>query len=159
MSLDLSSLNNSISSIVNRFSTYSSNNKNESLDVKDQIRNYASNLLKSRKNLANYMKSDNDSLGTLKNNEVESSILKAVSKMKTTSGMSSIQKYKYMMEQAKNMEQVDLTEPDAEKLLSQSENIIQKALLTQGTNSINSVNLNKAITAKQVALSRLDMFS
>ena len=76
--------------------------------------------------------------------------------MKNTSSMSAIEKYKYMMEQANNSDRIDTTEPDAEKLLSKSEQIIQKAL-TQGISVSDTVNLNKALTAKQVALSRLDM--
>ena len=44
MGIDLSSLNSSISSFFNRYSTSDTKEK-ESNDVKEQIRNYASNLV------------------------------------------------------------------------------------------------------------------
>ncbi|MBQ2593400.1 MAG: hypothetical protein II567_09000, partial [Candidatus Riflebacteria bacterium] len=94
--------------------------------------------------------------GTMTNNGVQSNLLSAVSKMKSTNGMSPIEKYKYMMEQIRNTEKIDTTEPDAEKLLSESEKIIQKAM-TQGISASDTVNLNRALTAKQIALQRLDM--
>ncbi len=155
MSLDLSSLNGSISSFFNRHFT-STNNNNESDDIKTQIRDYAKNIISNRKNLSDYISSSQDSFENLSDTNVNSSLLSAVSKMKNTSSMSAIEKYKYMMEQANNSDRIDTTEPDAEKLLSKSEQIIQKAL-TQGISVSDTVNLSKALTAKQVALSRLDM--
>ena len=157
MGIDLSSLNSSISSFFNRYSTSDTKEK-ESNDVKEQIRNYASNLVNNRKSLADYMESvtGKDTFGTQTNNGIETKLLSAVSKMKSTNGMSPIEKYKYMMEQLQNTEKVDTTEPNAEKLLSESEKIIQKAM-TQGISSSDTVNLNRALTAKRIALSRLDM--
>ena len=126
--------------------------------MKEQVRNYAGNLVNNRKGLIDYMDNVNgkDSFGTMTNNGVESNLLSAVSRMKSTNGMSPIEKYKYMMEQLQNTDKIDTTEPDAEKLLSNSEKIIQKAL-TQGISASDTVNLNRALTAKQIALSRLDM--
>ena len=114
MGIDLSSLNSSISSSFNRYSTSDTKEK-ESNDVKEQIRNYASNLVNNRKSLADYMESVNgkDTFGTLTKNGAESNLLSAVSKMKSTNGMSPIEKYKYMMEQLRNTEKIDTTEPDA----------------------------------------------
>ena len=157
MGIDLSSLNSSISSFFNRYSTSDTKDK-ESNDVKEQVRNYAGNLVNNRKGLIDYMENVNgkDSFGTMTNNGVESNLLSAVSRMKSTNGMSPIEKYKYMMEQLQNTDKIDTTEPDAEKLLSNSEKIIQKAL-TQGISASDTVNLNRALTAKQIALSRLDM--
>lgn len=157
MGIDLSSLNSSISSFFNRYSTSDTKDK-ESNDVKEQVRNYAGNLVNNRKGLIDYMDNVNgkDSFGTMTNNGVESNLLSAVSRMKSTNGMSPIEKYKYMMEQLQNTDKIDTTEPDAEKLLSNSEKIIQKAL-TQGISASDTVNLNRALTAKQIALSRLDM--
>ena len=157
MGIDLSSLNSSISSFFNRYSTSDTKEK-ESNDVNEQIRNYASNLVNNRKGLVDYMENVNgkDNFGTLTKNGTDSYLLSAVSKMKSTNGMSPIEKYKYMMEQFQNTDKIDTTEPDAEKLLSNSEKIIQKAL-TQGISASDTVNLNRALTAKQIALSRLDM--
>ncbi len=98
----------------------------------------------------------NNTFGTLSDDSVQNKLLSAVSKMKSTNGMSSIEKYKYMMEQAQNSDKVDITEPDAEKLLSKSEKIIQKAL-NQGISVTDTVALSRALTAKQIAMSRLDM--
>ena len=156
MSIDLSSISSSISNLYNSYFTSKTNNENESSDVKEQIKNYASKMLTSRKSLADYMKSTKDSFNGITENESSSKLLSAVSKMKNTSSMSAIEKYKYMMEQAQNNEIIDTSEPDAEKLLSKSEQIIQK-VLTQGLSAGDSVKLSKALTAKQVALSRLDM--
>ena len=157
MGIDLSSLNSSISSFFNRYSTSDTKEK-ELNDVKEQVRNYAGNLVNNRKGLVDYMENVNgkDTFGTMTDNGVESNLLKAVSKMKSTNGMSPIEKYKYMMEQIQNTDKIDTTEPDAEKLLSNSEKIIQKAL-TQGISASDTVSLNRALTAKQIALSRLDM--
>ena len=157
MVIDLSSINSSISSLINRFSTNNQANSSDSADVKSQIRQYANSIVTNRKNLSNYMESkDNNTFGTVTNDSVQNSLLAAVSKMKSTNGMSSIEKYKYMMEQAQNSDTVDITEPDAEKLLSKSEKIIQKAL-NQGISVTDTVALSRALTAKQIAMSRLDM--
>ena len=157
MGIDLSSINSSISSLINRFSTNNQANSSDSADVKSQIRQYANSIVTNRKNLSNYMESkDNNTFGTVTNDSVQNSLLSAVSKMKSTNGMSSIEKYKYMMEQAQNSDKVDITEPDAEKLLSKSEKIIQKAL-NQGISVTDTVALSRALTAKQIAMSRLDM--
>ena len=157
MGIDLSSINSSISSLINRFSTNNQANSSDSADVKSQIRQYANSIVTNRKNLSNYMESkDNNTFGTVTNDSVQNSLLAAVSKMKSTNGMSSIEKYKYMMEQAQNSDTVDITEPDAEKLLSKSEKIIQKAL-NQGISVTDTVALSRALTAKQIAMSRLDM--
>ena len=156
MSIDLSSINGSISSLYNRFFTSKTNSENESSDVKEQIRSYANKMMTSRKNLTDYINSTKDSFNGITENESSSKLLSAVSKMKNTSSMSAIEKYKYMMEQAQNSEIIDTSEPDPEKLLSKSEQIIQK-VLTQGISAGDTVKLSKALTAKQVALSRLDM--
>lgn len=157
MGIDLSSINSSISSLINRFSTNNQANSSDSADVKSQIRQYANSIVTNRKNLSNYMESkDNNTFGTLSDDSVQNKLLSAVSKMKSTNGMSSIEKYKYMMEQAQNSDKVDITEPDAEKLLSKSEKIIQKAL-NQGISVTDTVALSRALTAKQIAMSRLDM--
>ena len=156
MSIDLSSISGSISNLYNSYFTSKSNNENESKDVKEQIKDYASKMMTSRRNLADYMKNTEDSFNGITGNESSSKLISAISKMKSTNSMSSIEKYKYMMEQAQNFETIDTSEPDAEKLLSKSEQIIQK-VLTQGISAGDSVKLSKALTAKQVALSRLDM--
>ena len=157
MGIDLSSINSSISSLINRFSTNNQANSSDSADVKSQIRQYANSIVTNRKNLSNYMESKgNNTFGTLSDDSVQNKLLSVVSKMKSTNGMSSIEKYKYMMEQAQNSDKVDITEPDAEKLLSKSEKIIQKAL-NQGISVTDTVALSRALTAKQIAMSRLDM--
>ena len=161
MSIDLSSINGSISALQNRYST-SDKPDSETKDVNEQIRAQAKNLISNRKTLVDYLDAKDKVSFTsnlLQNKETDSektSLQKAIAKMKNTTGMTPIEKYKYMMEQAQNMERVDTTEPDAEKLLSESEKIIQQAM-TQGITTADTVRLTQALTAKQIALSRLDM--
>ena len=158
MSIDLSSYNSSISSILTRHSTSSTKkeNTNETANVNEQIRNYANDMMSTRKGLADYMNSKSDSFENLSSLKSSQNLLSAVSKMKNTTNMSSIEKYKYMMEQAQNSDKINTSEPNAEKLLSQSEQIIQKALI-QGLSEADTANLSQALNAKRVALSRLDM--
>ncbi len=161
MSIDLSSINGSISALQNRYNT-SGKPDSETKDVNEQIRAQAKNLISNRKTLVDYLDAKDKISFTsnlLQNKETDSektSLEKAIAKMKNTTGMTPIEKYKYMMEQAQNMERVDTTEPDAEKLLSESEKIIQQAM-TQGITTADTVRLTQALTAKQIALSRLDM--
>ena len=163
MSMDLSSIKSSLSTLSNLYNT-SDKTENESKDVNEQIRTQAKELINNRKTLVNYLDSKDKVSFTsnlLKNDSKtedaqNTSLLRAMKSMKSTTGMSPIEKYKYMMEQAQNMETVDTTEPDAEKLLSKSEKIIQQAM-TQGITTADTVRLTQALTAKQIALSRLDM--
>lgn len=163
MSMDLSSIKSSLSTLSNLYNT-SDKTENESKDVNEQIRTQAKELINNRKTLVDYLDSKDKVSFTsnlLKNDSKtedaqNTSLLRAMKGMKSTTGMSPIEKYKYMMEQAQNMETVDTTEPDAEKLLSKSEKIIQQAM-TQGITTADTVRLTQALTAKQIALSRLDM--
>lgn len=157
MSVDLTSLSSTISNLYSRYSTSAKNTKeNDSADVNKQIRDYASNMMSTRKSLADYMDSKSDSFENLSSVNSSQKMMNAISQMKNTTTMSSVEKYKYMMEQAQNSKKIDTSEPDAEKLLSQSESIIQKAL-TQGLSENDVANLSQALNAKRVALSRLDM--
>lgn len=163
MSIGLSSLSNSISNLFNVSNT-SKNQENKSADVNEQIRNQAKNLMYNRKSLANYLGTtdrvsftSNIANQLIENQNTDLSELQsAISSMRNTNGMSSIEKYKYMMEQAQNTPKIDTTEPDAEKLLSVSEKVIQQTL-AQGISESDYINLNRALTAKHIALSRLDM--
>ena len=159
MSVDLSSVSSTISSLLNHSSTSTSTNKseNKSTDVKGKFKEYASNIMSTRKSLADYMdNSKGDSFENLSSVKSAQNIYSAISQMKSTTNMSSIERYKYMMEQAQNSIKINTSEPNAEKLLSQSDSIIQKAL-TQGISATDSINLSQALNAKRVALSRLDM--
>ena len=159
MSVDLSSVSSTISSLLNHSSTSTSTNKseNKSTDVKGKSKEYASNIMSTRKSLADYMdNSKGDSFENLSSVKSAQNIYSAISQMKSTTNMSSIERYKYMMEQAQNSIKINTSEPNAEKLLSQSDSIIQKAL-TQGISETDSINLSQALNAKRVALSRLDM--
>ena len=157
MSIDLSSISSSISSFFNRNSTSNNTNKeNESLDVNTQIRDYAKNLMSSRKSLADYMYSPSDSFENITSLSNSNKLLRAISKMKNTNNMSSIEKYKYMMEQAQEAKKIDTTEPDPEKLLSESQKIIRQTL-TNGLKISDIDDLNEALAAKHIALSRLDL--
>lgn len=156
MSIDLSSLN-SISAFFNRYSSNNNDNKeNESLDVNSQIRDYAKNLMSTRKNLSDYMNINSDSFNSIESLGNSKNLLSAISKMKSTNGMSSIEKYKYMMEQAQNSKKIDLSETDPEKLLNESQKIIRETL-TDGLKVSDIDNLNEALAAKHIALSRLDL--
>ncbi len=159
MSIDVSSINSSIYALINRGgnSTIAGNKEEEATDINTVARNIASNMMATRKGLVDYVKKDTFTFSSDQNtSKTNKSLMDAVATMKPMTGMSSIEKYKYMMEQAQNMAKVDTTEPDAEKLLSQSEKIIQQAL-SQGISASDTINLTKALNAKQIALSRLDM--
>ena len=158
MSIDLSSFNSSISSLITHRSTSVTKKENDkdSSDVKEQMRTYANDIMSTRKNLTDYMNSKSDSFENLSSSKSSQNLLSVVSTMKNTTNMSSIEKYKYMLEQAQNSVKINTSEPNAEKLLSQSEQIIQKALI-QGISEADTASLSQALTAKRVALSRLDM--
>lgn len=157
MNIGLSSLGSSISSLFNRSDT-SKTTENKSIDVNERAQIQAQSLMLNRNDLSSYLNikdtTEFSSADIIQKTNIK--LRSALSKMKSTNGMSAIDKYKYMMEQAKDSIKVDTTEPDAEKLLSNSEKVIQDAL-SQGISSSDVVNLNRALTAKQIALSRLDM--
>lgn len=159
MSIDLSSINGTISSLLNRNSSLNANKDKSNTttsDTNEQLRAHVQQMMTTRKGLVDYLDNNINDTFTASSDFQNSSILSSISQMKNTTGMSSIEKYKYMLEQAKNASRIDTTEPDAEKLLSQSEKVIQQAL-SQGISVSDTVNLNRALTAKQIALSRLDM--
>lgn len=155
MSIDLSSINSSISNLVGRYSKSVDLSGKEPKNINDLIRSRANELMSNRKGLADYI-GKKDSFTYSSNRNSSSNLESALSYMKTTTGMSAIEKYKYIMEQGKNGNAIDTSEPDPEKLLSKSEKIIQRAL-TQGLGETDSLKLSQALQAKQIALSRLNI--
>ena len=135
MSIDISSLNDSIASKISQCKT----SGKDSVSVNQQIRNLAK-----------------DFIANSSNPNCASHVTSALSNMKTTNGMSAIEKYKYILEQAKNSNKVDTEEPNAEKLLSESEKVIQMTLARK-ISQRDSINLREALMAKQIALSRLNL--
>lgn len=155
MSIDLSSINSSISNLVSRYSKSNDPEDKEPKSATTLIRNKANEIMSNRKGLADYI-GKKDSFTYSSSSNSSNNLESIIASMKNTTGMSAIEKYKYIMEQGKNSDVIDTSEPDPEKLLNKSEKIIQKAL-TQGLGETETLKLSQALQAKQIALSRLDI--